>query len=138
MQVACISCYCHGLGKAEEAGSLEYDFYQSATAKDKCSSFAEFDTLGTSISVGVAVALAFVNAAMGVVISKLVHFERQRSRTASHRSQCVKMLCAQYLNTSITPLIASAEIRWLSVVFGGVIFKYGYPDFTTNWCAAAS
>jgi hypothetical protein len=121
------------LGNAEQAGNLEYDFYKSTNAKEMCSNFAEFDRLGTSISVGVAMAIAVVNAAMAMVITKLVHFERQRSRTASHRSQCVKMLCAQYLNTSITPLIASAEIQWLSVVFGGIIFKYGYPDFTSKW-----
>lgn len=48
------------------------------------------------------------------------------------------MLCyvAQYLNTSVTPLIASAEIHWLSVLTGGVLFRTGFPDFTPNWRAA--
>ena len=60
---------------------------------------------------------------------------RIHDQTAGVACRCVKMAVAQYLNTSITPLLASAEIKWLAVAFGGVIFDYGYPDFTTNWCA---
>ena len=107
-------------------------------AKGHCATLTAFDTLGTGLSAAVAVVLAIVNTLLSTIILALVSFERHVSHSARHRSQCLKMAVAQYLNTSITPLLASAEIKWLSVVFGGVIFEYGYPDFTTNWCATVS
>ena len=95
-----------------------------------------FDRIGTSLSIGVAVIVALINTALSMTIARLTRFERQKSHSARARSQCAKMAVAQYLNTSITPLIASAEIKWLAVVFGGVVFERGFPDFTTNWYAA--
>jgi hypothetical protein len=128
-------CYCQGVSAAGEAGTLAYNYYHAAVAKQRCTSLVKFDYLGTGLSVGVAVVLAVVNVVMSSVIDSLTGFERQRSHSARHRSLCAKVAVAQYLNTSVTPLIASAEIKWLAVVFGGVVFEYGYPDFTTNWCA---
>ena len=135
VQVGALACYCHGLSVAAAEDDLDFEFYQGTVAKRRCSAFAPFDTVGTSVSVGAAVIVALVNAGLGTVILHLVAFERQRSHSAAQRSLFLKVLAAQYLNTSITPLIASAEVEWLSVVFGGVIFKHGFPDFTTNWCA---
>jgi hypothetical protein len=136
LQAACLACYCHGLSAAAAAGDLEYDFYQGTTAKERCSALTTFDKVGTGLSIGSAVVIALVNAGLSLVIPQLVQFERQRSHSAQQRSLCMKVFMAQYINTSITPLIVSAEIKWLSVFFGGIVFQWGYPDFTTNWCAS--
>ena len=137
-QVACIACYCQGISSAAGNGTLEYEFYSASVAKQRCASVTSFDRLGAGISVGVAVVLALVNTALSNVIASLASFERRRSHSQRHRSLCAKLATAQYLNTSITPLIASAEIRWLAVAFGGVVFENGYPDYTTNWCARST
>lgn len=114
---------------------LPFNFFQATVAKTTCKPYIALDVAGAGVNAAIAVLLAAVNVVLGSVIRTLTLFERHRSHTEEHASLCWKTTVAQFLNTSVTPLIASAEIRWLAVVFGGVIFKSGYPDFTTNWCA---
>lgn len=135
LQVACLACYCQGISDAEKRGALPFDYFNAAVAKAKCKPFLAFDAAGAGINAAIAVLLAAVNVVLGAVIRSLTLFERHRSHTEEHASLCWKTTVAQFLNTSITPLVASAEIRWLSVVFGGIVFESGFPDFTTNWCA---
>eukprot|EP00892_Ulva_mutabilis_P009410 jgi/Ulvmu1/6841/UM031_0046.1 len=136
-QVACLTCYCQGIRDAEARGTLPFNFFQASVAKAKCRPYLAFDAAGAGINAAIAVLLAAVNVVLGAVIRTLTLFERHRSHTEEHASLCWKTTIAQFLNTSITPLVASAEIRWLAVVFGGVVFESGYPDFTTNWYATA-
>lgn len=135
VQAGALACYCHGISVAGEARELDFEYYHATVAKARCERFVPLDRVAMGISIGSAIIIAVMNAALGNVILYLVKFERQRSHSAQQRSLFIKVLIAQYLNTSITPLIASAEIEWLAVLFGGVIFQHGYPDFTTNWCA---
>lgn len=134
-QVACLTCYCQGIHDAEARGVLPFNFFHATVAKAQCKPFLAFDAAGAGINAAIAVLLAAVNVVLGMVIRALTLFERHRSHTEEHASLCWKTTIAQFLNTSITPLVASAEIRWLAVVFGGIVFESGFPDFTTNWCA---
>jgi hypothetical protein len=136
MQVACITCYCDGISSAAAASnsSLSFDYFKATTAKTHCKAFTSFNPMEAGINALIAVVIGAVNSLLGFTIRSLTKFERHRSHTEEHAALLLKTAIAQYLNTSISPLIASAEIRWLSVVVGGVIFRNGYPDFTTNWC----
>jgi hypothetical protein len=137
VQVACVVCYCAGIAEATEDtnSTLQFDYYNAATAKTQCKSFASFNPFEAGVNIVIAGLVTFVNTILGMLIRALTKFERHRSHTEEHAAQFYKTAIAQYLNTSISPLIASAEVEWLSIVFGGVLFKSGYPDFTTNWCA---
>lgn len=138
LQVACTACYCNGVGEATAASSsnatLPFDYYKATTAKTQCKVFSSFSPFEAGVNTVIAILIALVNGVLGMLIRVLTKFERHRSHTEEHAAQFHKTAIAQYLNTSISPLIASAEIRWLAVVFGGVVFQSGYPDFTTNWC----
>jgi hypothetical protein len=136
LQAACVICYCAGVAETPDDAETEenFDYYKAATAKEQCKSFASFKPLEAGVNIVIAGLVTIVNTILGLLIYALTKFERHISHTEEHAAQFYKTAIAQYLNTSISPLIASAEVEWLSLVFGGVLFKSGYPDFTTNWC----
>lgn len=137
MQVACNICYCNGISDATtpaaDNSTLPFDYFKASTAKSQCTAFSTFDPFQAGVNTVIALLIAVVNTILGKLIRTLTKFECHRSHTEEHAAQFYKTAIAQYLNTSISPLIASAEVRWLSVVFGGIVFQSGYPDFTTNW-----
>lgn len=135
MQVACTICYCNGIAEAtqDENSTLPFDFFKATTTKAQCRAFSSFDPFEAGVNAVIAILITLVNTVLGMLIRSLTKFECHRSHTEEHAALLRKTAVAQYLNTSISPLIASAEIRWLSVAVGGLIFETGYPDFTTNW-----
>lgn len=135
--MACTICYCQGISEAtspdQDNSTIPFDYFKATTAKTQCSAFSAFSPFEAGVNAVIALLVTLVNTLLGKLIRALTKFERHRSHTEEHAALLHKTAIAQFLNTSISPLIASAEIRWLSVVVGGIVFQSGYPDFTTNW-----
>lgn len=127
--------YNKGASNDDYAWEVSWDFYHVSVFKRTCAPLDKPDHWGSAIGVVIAVVLAAINMVLAAVIARLVAFERHASHSAQHCSQFAKTAVSQYLNISVVPLLASAEINWLAPALGEVVFARGYPDFTTNWCA---
>ena len=134
MQVACLACYCYGLDAANANHSLVVETAKSEAARKTCKPFASNDTGTTAISVAISLVIIVINYVFQSLMAALANFELHKSHTEHETALCSKIVTALYINSAIIPLIASAYINWLAVIFNEALFKEGYPDFTTNWC----
>jgi len=137
-----VGCFCQSSLKhySETLGGWGGFMKFMDVEKDMCTDFANMYLATQSLVIITAASATVVNVLLGIVLPRLVEWEKHASIAAKVRATVVKLAGAQMLNAVVTVVVVNARppngmaTPGFFAAFG--LFTGAYDDMTTKWYAA--